>query len=98
MYCIDDTFATCHSYKGSYRYMINVLREANPYMRIILLNCTYSEYDKTLPSPYGKTYNSSLTKAFQTTLHPSMAVLLLAYSLYILLPLYIYVAVVPPIA
>lgn len=57
VYCIDDTFATCHSYKGSYRYMINVLREANPYIRIILLNCTYSEYDKTLPSPYGKTYN-----------------------------------------
>ena len=37
--------------------MINVLREANPNIRIILLNCTYSEYDKALPSPYGKTYN-----------------------------------------
>ena len=57
VYCVDDSFATCHSYKGSYRYMINVLKEANPGMRIILLNCTYSEYDKALPSPYGKTYN-----------------------------------------
>ena len=59
VYCVDDSFATCHSYKGSYRYMINVLREANPYMRIILLNCTYSEYDKTLVTPYGKTYTYS---------------------------------------
>ena len=56
-YCVDDSFVTCHSYKGSYRYMINVLREANPNIRIILLNCTYSEYDKALPSPYGNTYN-----------------------------------------
>ena len=56
-YCVNNTFATCNSYKGSYRYMINVLREANPNVRIILLNCTYSEYDKALPSPYGNKYS-----------------------------------------
>lgn len=57
VYCVDNSFSSCHSYKGSYRYMINVLREANPNIRIILLNCTYSEYDKANPSPYGKNYN-----------------------------------------
>ncbi len=56
-YCVDNSFSTCHSYKGSYRYMINVLREVNPMIRIIILNCTYSEYDKNLKSPYGTTYN-----------------------------------------
>ena len=43
-YCVDGTFSTCHSFKGSYRYMINLIRKANPNARIILLNCTYSEY------------------------------------------------------
>ncbi len=57
VYCVDNSFSSCHSYKGSYRYMINVLREANPNVRIILLNCTYSEYDIVSPSPYGSTYN-----------------------------------------
>ena len=57
LYCVDNSFSTCNSYKGSYRYMINVLREANPNIRIIILNCTYSEYDKTYPSPYGKKYS-----------------------------------------
>ena len=52
-----NSFASCISYKGSYRYMINKLRSANPNIRIILLNCTYSEYDKTNPSPYGNKYN-----------------------------------------
>ena len=56
-YCVDSSFSSCKSYKGSYRYMINVLREANPNIRIILLNCTYSEYDKANPSPYGKKYS-----------------------------------------
>lgn len=51
-----DSFKTCISYKGSYRFMINTLRKANPNVRVILLNCTYSEYDKTNPSPYGKQY------------------------------------------
>ena len=55
-YCIDNTFASAHSFKGSYRYMINVLKKANPNIRIILLNCTYSEYDKNLKSPYGEEY------------------------------------------
>ena len=56
IYCVDGTFETCNSYKGSYRYMINVLREANPNIRIIVLNCTYSEYDNANPSPYGSKY------------------------------------------
>lgn len=37
-------YDSAHSFKGSYRYMINLLRLANPKVRIILLNCTYSEY------------------------------------------------------
>lgn len=52
-----NSFDSCHSFKGSYRYMINTLKLANPNIRIMLLNCTYSEYDKTLPSRYGKTYS-----------------------------------------
>lgn len=52
-----NSFDSCHSFKGSYRYMINTLKLANPNVRIILLNCTYSEYDRTNPSRYGKTYN-----------------------------------------
>lgn len=57
-YCVDDTFVSCNSYKGSYRYMINVLRKANPNIRIIILNCTYSRYDKATPTSYsiGLTY------------------------------------------
>lgn len=52
-----NSFTSCHSFKGSYRYMINTLKKANPNVRIILLNCTYSEYDKSNPSRYGKTYS-----------------------------------------
>ena len=52
-----NSFASCHSFKGSYRYMINTLRLANPNIRIIILGPTYSEYDKSNPSPYGKMYN-----------------------------------------
>ena len=51
-----NSFDSCHSFKGSYRYMIETLKLANPNIRIILLNCTYSEYDKANPSKYGKTY------------------------------------------
>lgn len=51
-----NSFDSCHSFKGSYKYMINTLRLANPNVKIILLGCTYSEYDKTYPSKYGKTY------------------------------------------
>ena len=54
VYCIDDTYSSCKSFKGSYRYMINVLRHENPNMRIILLNCTYSEY---LNYTYGTKYS-----------------------------------------
>ena len=52
-----NSFDSCHSFKGSYRYMIETLKLANPNVRIILLNCTYSEYDKSNPSRYGKTYS-----------------------------------------
>lgn len=54
-----NSFASCHSFKGSYRYMINTLKLANPNIRIIILGPTYSEYDKSNPSPYGKLYNYS---------------------------------------
>ncbi|MCI5745640.1 MAG: SGNH/GDSL hydrolase family protein [Erysipelotrichaceae bacterium] len=56
-YCIDDSFYSCHSYKGSYRYMINVLKEANPNIRIIVLNCTYSKYCEFGSPSYGNTYS-----------------------------------------
>ena len=52
-----NSFSSCKSYKGSYRYMVNTLRLANPDMKIVLMNCTYSQYDKANPSPYGKLYN-----------------------------------------
>lgn len=54
-----NSFDSCHSFKGSYRYMINTLKLANPNIRIMLLNCTYSEYNISNPSPYGKTYSYS---------------------------------------
>lgn len=49
-----------HSFKNSYRYIINKLKKNNPNVRIIILNCTYSEYANALSSPYGKniTYQS----------------------------------------
>ena len=52
-----NSFDSCHSFKGSYRYMINTLKLANPDIRIIILGCTYSEYDLTNPSKYGKKYS-----------------------------------------
>lgn len=52
-----NSFDSCHSFKGSYRYMINTLKLANPNIRIILMNCTYSKYDVSNPSRYGKTYS-----------------------------------------
>ena len=52
-----NSFDSCHSFKGSYRYMINTLKLANPNVRIILLNCTYSEYDIANPSKYGRKYS-----------------------------------------
>lgn len=39
-----NSFDSAYSFKGSYRYMINALRLANPNIKIIILNCTYSEY------------------------------------------------------
>ena len=52
-----NSFDSCNSFKGSYRYMINTLKAANPNIRIMLLNCTYSEYNLSNPSRYGKTYS-----------------------------------------
>ena len=54
-----NSFDSCHSFKGSYRYMINTLKLANPNVRIIILGCTYSEYDKTITMRYGTKYNYS---------------------------------------
>ena len=52
-----NSFASCDSFKGSYRHMINTLKLGNPKMRIIVLGCTYSEYQFANPSRYGNTYN-----------------------------------------
>ena len=52
-----NSFDSCHSFKGSYRYMVKTLKEANPDMRIIILGCTYSQYDLSNPSRYGHEYN-----------------------------------------
>lgn len=52
-----DDFSSCYSFKGSFKYIIKLLREANPSMRIIIVNCTYSEYDKSYPSPYGNEFS-----------------------------------------
>ena len=56
-YCTSNTYTSCKSYKGSYRYMINMLKKANPEVKVILLNCTYSEYDKANNPAYGSNYN-----------------------------------------
>ena len=42
----------CHSFKNSFRFIINTLMKNNPNVRITILNCTYSEYDKADPSKY----------------------------------------------
>ena len=52
-----NSFDSCHSFKGSYRYMIKTLKLANPNIRIIILGCPYSEYNITNPSRFGKKYN-----------------------------------------
>ena len=41
-----------HSFKNSYRYIIKTLKEANKNVNIIILNCTYSEYDIVSPTKY----------------------------------------------
>lgn len=51
-----DNFDNAHSFKGSYRFMINYLRKASPNIKIILLNCTYSEYCLDSGRTYGSTY------------------------------------------
>lgn len=47
----------CKSFKGSYNFIINTLKKHNPNIKIIILNCTYSEYDIASISPYGNKYN-----------------------------------------
>ena len=44
----------CVSFKASWRFVINIIKRANPNARIIALNCTYSEYDKTTATPYAQ--------------------------------------------
>lgn len=50
-----NSFDSCKSFKGSYRYMIKTLLLANPDMRIIILGPSYSEYNISNKSPYGIT-------------------------------------------
>ena len=47
-------FESCKSFKGSYVYMIETLRKANPNVRIILMAPTYAEYNLSGISYYGK--------------------------------------------
>lgn len=54
-YCADGTFACCHSFKGAYRYMINVARKANPDIQIICNNINFNEYDPD-SGAFGKGY------------------------------------------
>ena len=51
-----DNFDNAHSFKGSYRFMVNYLRKANPNIKIILLNCTYSEYCLDSGRNWGSLY------------------------------------------
>ncbi len=46
----------CESYKGSFRWIIRKLKEVNPSVRIVILNCTYSQYDLTKDTKYGTKY------------------------------------------
>ncbi len=39
-----EDFSHIASFQESYRYIIHLLRKANPAVQIILINCTYSEY------------------------------------------------------
>ena len=59
-----NSFASCASFKGSYIYMINTIKLANPNARIIILGPTYSMYDVATVAHngsnfYGKEYNYS---------------------------------------
>ena len=59
-----NSFDSCASFKGSYVYMIETLRLANPDVRIILMAPTYAQYDITNIAHngdkyYGKEYNYS---------------------------------------
>ena len=47
----------CKSFKGSYNFIINTLKKHNPNVKIIILNCTYSEYDIASISPYGNKFS-----------------------------------------
>lgn len=45
-----------HSFNNSFRYVVNTLRKHNPFIKILVLNCTYSTYDINGNSPYGNKY------------------------------------------
>lgn len=55
---LNDIFSlkNCESYKGSFRWIIRKLRDINPSVRIVVLNCTYSQYDLTKNTQYGTKY------------------------------------------
>ena len=46
-----------HSFKNSFRYVVKTLKEHNPNVKVLVLNCTYSEYDINSKSPYGDKYS-----------------------------------------
>ena len=45
-----------HSFNNSFRYIVQTLRKHNPFVKIMVLNCTYSTYDINGNSPYGNKY------------------------------------------
>ena len=49
-------YASAHSFKGSYRHMVNTLRQINPNIRIIVANYHYSYFDINNYSRYGTEY------------------------------------------
>lgn len=55
-YDVND-LSKCKSFKNSYRFIINTIKKYNSNAKIIILNCTYSEYDKVSISPYGNKFS-----------------------------------------
>ena len=51
-----ERFDRLNSVEESYRYMIRALRVANPNMRIIIINMTYSQYDVSTIAKNGNDY------------------------------------------
>lgn len=62
---INDTVKTlddCNSFISSYKYVIEKLIRANKNMKIVIMNCTYSEYAQPNASPY---YNNLSYKDYR---------------------------------